>query len=138
MKFLQRINQNPILVFILLLKDIYEIIKNILQSPHTTSIMQHIDFFDIGIKVFLCIYIYSILKKYKRIKELMQVSHIVQLYNAYRSHTDSIQATPNTIQGIMKQYQLQEKEAVKKQIAKKYPHKTSIEIEQLVEEYYNG
>lgn len=104
MKFLQRINQNPILVFILLLKDIYEIIKNILQSPHTTSIMQHIDFFDIGIKVFLCIYIYSILKKYKRIKELMQVSHIVQLYNAYRSHTDSIQATPNTIQGIMKQY----------------------------------
>lgn len=97
-----------------------------------------VDWFGIGIKVFMCVVIIALLRHVQRLQEMLLVHRAVSLYrnrNLLLSAVDTDEADEvniinNAIQAEIKQ--------VRRYLLDKYPEKTGRQIDDLLDSYYRG
>lgn len=131
----ERIINNKWLVLVVLVYDIYNVIISIIGTD-----MDHlpVDWFGIGIKVFMCVVIIALLRHVQRLQEMLLVHRAVSLYrnrnlllNAVDTdEADEVNIMNNAIQAEIKQ--------VRRYLLDKYPEKTGRQIDDLLDSYYRG
>lgn len=152
MKTIEKIISNPILIFVIMSHDLFQIGKSLLNIQSVSAEYNWIDFF---IKLVLAVSLWAVLRAYVKLKndfnDRMKVFNVVSHIRNKRLFVKSFEGVeflrmPNETDqelqkrlpeyGLFNEFYKEEYQIVKNVLQKKMREKSIEEIEKLLSEYY--